>query len=176
MKFLLKIKHWQFFGIFLAIYACTKILTEINLKEDDVILFPNKFDFVYSLLLVVPFFCWLYSLGINLHRKLPVSVKMNLKRFKIFFFISIFYLILFYILIINIDLAYKIVIIPVHLFAMYCIFYCFYFIAKSLKSIELDKEAIWNENDYAWYFFLIWFFPFGIWVLQPKINKIFKKN
>ena len=172
MKFFFKIKHWQLFGIFFAASICTAI-TEMSEKKDYIILIP---DFIISFLLIFPFACWLYSLGINLHKKLPMSVKMNLKRFKISFFVSIFYMLCFGAFIfIGIDFMHKIfgLIFIIHIFALYYLFYCFYFVAKSLKSIELQKEAIWSENDYALYFFSLCFFPIGIWVLQPKINKLF---
>jgi hypothetical protein len=54
---------------------------------------------------------------------------------------------------------------------MFCIFYCFYFTAKVLKTVELQKPVTFN--DYAGEFFLIWFFPIGIWFIQPRINRLF---
>jgi hypothetical protein len=50
-------------------------------------------------------------------------------------------------------------------------FYILYFVAKTMKSVEMQKTVTFN--DYAGEFFLIWFFPIGIWFLQPRINKIF---
>ncbi|QHL87240.1 hypothetical protein GU926_07260 [Nibribacter ruber] len=44
------------------------------------------------------------------------------------------------------------------------------FPAKTIKSIELSKEA--RFGDYFFYSFLILFLPFGIWILQPRINRI----
>lgn len=58
---------------------------------------------------------------------------------------------------------------PVHLFAMFCLFYCQYFVAKTIKSVELKREAV--LNDYIGEFFLIWFFVVGLWIMQPKLNK-----
>jgi hypothetical protein len=66
------------------------------------------------------------------------------------------------------------IIFPLHLFSMFCIFYCLYFIAKSLKSVELQRPVTFN--DYAGEFVLIWFFPIGVWVIQPRINNIFNDN
>ena len=60
------------------------------------------------------------------------------------------------------------VIFPLHMFAMFAIFYCLYFVAKTYKTVELQRTVTFS--DYAGEFFLFWFFPIGIWVIQPKIN------
>jgi hypothetical protein len=72
------------------------------------------------------------------------------------------------------NIAIFMLIFPLHLFSMFCIFYCLYFNAKSLKSVELQKPVTFN--DFAGEFFLIWFFPVGIWFLQPRINKLFEET
>jgi hypothetical protein len=47
------------------------------------------------------------------------------------------------------------------------------FPAKTLKSVELKKEA--EFGDYIGDFFLIMFLPIGIWILQPRINRIIEE-
>ncbi len=56
-------------------------------------------------------------------------------------------------------------------------FYVFYayldflaFPVRVLKSIELGRKA--KTGDYLGDFFLMLFFPVGIWILQPRIRKI----
>ena len=61
-------------------------------------------------------------------------------------------------------------IIPFHLFAMFCIFYCLYFVSKVFKTVELQRKVAFS--DFAGEFFMIWFFIVGIWIIQPKINKM----
>lgn len=65
-------------------------------------------------------------------------------------------------------------IIPLHLFSIFCMLFALYFIAKALKSVEIMKQA--RFNDFIGEFFLFWFFPIGIWFLQPRINKLFDDN
>jgi hypothetical protein len=65
-------------------------------------------------------------------------------------------------------------IIPLHLFSMFCIFYSLYFIAKALKTVESQKTV--SFSDFAGEFFLIWFFPIGVWIIQPRINKLFETS
>jgi hypothetical protein len=63
------------------------------------------------------------------------------------------------------------IIMPMHLLSMFCLFYCIYFIARALRSVELNR--IVTFSDFAGDFFLIWFFPIGIWIIQPRINRLF---
>lgn len=62
------------------------------------------------------------------------------------------------------------IIIPLHLFSMFCIFYSLYFVAKTFKTVELQRETTFS--DFAGEFFMIWFYPIGIWIIQPKVNKM----
>jgi hypothetical protein len=66
------------------------------------------------------------------------------------------------------------IIMSLHFSAMLSIFYAMIFAAKTLKSAELNKEA--KISDYLGDFFLIWFYPIGIWILQPRIHKLIKKE
>ena len=66
------------------------------------------------------------------------------------------------------------IILSLHLVAMICIFYCFYFAAKIIKTVELQKEV--GFKDFVGEFFLTWYFPIGVWFLQPKINKMIEER
>jgi bacteriorhodopsin len=61
-------------------------------------------------------------------------------------------------------------VVPLHLFSMFYIFYTLYFAAKTVKTVELQREVTFS--DFAGEFFLIWFYPVGVWIIQPKVNKM----
>ena len=65
------------------------------------------------------------------------------------------------------------VIIPLHFFSMFCILYCFYFTAKTIKTAELERKV--GFGDFVGEFLLLWFYPIGIWFLQPRVNKLIEK-
>ena len=67
-----------------------------------------------------------------------------------------------------------VIIIPLHLFSMFCIFYSLYFVAKTYKTVELQRQV--SFSDFAGEFFMIWFYPIGIWIIQPKLNKIIENE
>ena len=184
MKLLLKLKHWQLFLILMVIPILFQIgmFAAVFISNDPLMMF-RLFPIVMILFMGI-FFGWFYALGTHLHKKLPETVHMNLRLFKILLFIPVAYMSLFMVFMINMfsgiigggepNIAIFILIFPLHLFSMFCIFYCLYFNAKSLKSVELQKPVTFN--DFAGEFFLIWFFPVGIWFLQPRINKLFEET
>lgn len=137
-------------------------------------------------------FAWQWSIGWGLRHKMPPGVRLKHKRFKVFTLFPIFYFALFilYMILLFSNMQSTIgsrnpqaefeaitpylfgmfIFLPLHFFAMFCIFYSYYFCAKTLKSIELGREA--HSGDYMGYFFLFLFNIVGIWIIQPKVNLI----
>ncbi|WP_339758417.1 hypothetical protein [Algoriphagus aquimarinus] len=193
----LKAKHWQLFLLTFGIplifqfIIMEKMVSSIGTgtAPDPSALFI--FFKIYPLLMIpigFIFFGWFWSVAIGLQSKIPENVKMKVKKFKLFFLILLVYL-----LIINVLLwvltnglmtgtiepnndqagfAFAIIV-PLHLFSMFCIFYSLYFVAKTFKTVELQREV--SFADFAGEFFMIWFYPIGIWMVQPKINKMIEK-
>ena len=183
IKFL-QLKHWQLFLLIFGVAFILQLITFASVAATNNI---KILVYIYPIIMLIYigiFFGWFYSMGTNFHKKLPANVKMNLNRFKLFLIIPIVYI--FILSIYQIGMISKIseneqpnvgifaFIIPIHLFSMFCIFYCLYFIAKEFKSVELQKSVTFS--DFAGEFFLLWFFPIGIWILQPRINKIFENQ
>lgn len=65
------------------------------------------------------------------------------------------------------------VILPLHLFSMFCIFYALYYDARTIRSIELNRDP--EASEYLVEMMLLWIWPVGIWILQPRINKIYNR-
>lgn len=162
---------------------------------------PNFASFFWffipmMILVMTVIFGWQWSIGWGLKDKLPVGVQMNFKRFRAFMLFPIIYFILYMILMMSffarmeniihssnplafLELIYPmllsfLVMIPLHLFATFCLFHNFYFCAKVLKSIEIGREA--QIGDYIGYFFLFWFNVIGFWIIQPSVNRITSSN
>ena len=55
---------------------------------------------------------------------------------------------------------------------MFSLVYIFYFVSKSLVSAERNAPVAFS--NYAGALFLIWFFPIGIWIIQPRINWLYE--
>jgi hypothetical protein len=132
------------------------------------------------------FFGWFWSIAIGLQKKIPQEVKMKVKKFKIFFFIPLLYITFLMIYMGGIFSVWEgtngflnsgwivAIILPLHLFSMFCIFYSLYFVAKTIKTAELQRKV--GFGDFAGEFFLLWFYFIGIWIIQPKVNKLYGKE
>lgn len=195
---ILKAKHWQLFiltfgiplifQLVLMVSMISKIAVDFNPDPAEMFRFFKFFPLLMIAFMGV-LWAWYWSVAIGLQNKLPETVKMKVKTFKIFFFIPIIYILLigFFMSVIFSEVLYAesspnlglmfgsfALIVPLHLFSVFCIFYMMYFVAKTIKTVELGREA--DFGDFVGDFFLIWFFPVGVWFLQPKINKMLEES
>ncbi len=171
IKLFLKAKHWQ---IFILMFGAPILFSFINLNS---IINPiNTIISIDVFISMILFMGWFYSIGVGLHKLLPKEVDLNLNKFKFFIFFPLIYIMILILWrplneLIKIDFGLTI---PFHLFSMFCMFYVMYFCSKTIKSIEMNKEVTFS--DYSSEFFLFWFYIIGIWILQPKINKIYSEK
>ena len=196
-KRFLKAKHWQ---LFLLTFGIPIIFQFIMMRilfskigsgnnPDPTFMFSYiKFFPIIMIIFIGVFFGWFWSVAVGLQSKVPKEVKMKVKKFKIFFFTPMIYM-LFIFLFMGIQINGLItnetepsigriggliaIIVPLHLFSIFCTFYSLYFVAKTFKTVELQREV--KFSDFAGEFFMIWFYPIGIWIIQPKINKMIEK-
>ena len=172
MNIFLRLKNWQFFGLLCIFHIFSMIA--ILLNEQPTMMFIGFLLFLGSYL------CWFYALATYLNKRLPKKVKMNLVKFKWFLSILSVYLFMFgvfafYFWIKTNSFGIFNIILPFHLLSMFFMLYCLNFVAKSLKAVELQRTVTFS--DYIEEFFIICFFyPIGIWIIQPRINKMFNKT
>ena len=193
----LKAKHWQLFALmfgipmifqFVAMGVLIASVADGTPPNPAEVLNFFKFFPVMMIVLTATFFGWFWSIAIGLQDKVPANVKMKTKKFKIFFFVPIIYMPLFSLGIVtvmsamvgmaetggqpNIGLMGSImaIIFPLHLFTMFCMLYTLYFVAKTFKTVELQRET--SFSDFVGEFFMLWFYPIGVWIIQPKVNKM----
>jgi hypothetical protein len=62
-------------------------------------------------------------------------------------------------------------ILPLHLLALISFLYLQIFVSKNLVSAETGKSA--SFSAYLGTSLLIWFWPIGVWFVQPRINRLF---
>jgi len=66
------------------------------------------------------------------------------------------------------------VFLPLHLFAMFCMFYLLRFAAENLAQAERRRPVTFY--DYAGPCFLIAAIPIGVWFIQPRVNKLYARS
>jgi hypothetical protein len=146
---------------------------------------PFLFYFLFCLITLLSatlWLGWIYSVGINLAKKIPKTIRVNFRTFKLFIsIVAIYFLFAVVFMFVNFNGDFfntdsakflnRGVLLPLGLFVMFCLFYCIYFNAKVLKIVELQQTV--KFSDFGGEFLLFWFFLFGIWIIQPRINRIF---
>lgn len=60
---------------------------------------------------------------------------------------------------------------PLHILAMFCMFYLLIYTAKRFVTLEQNREV--KSSDYIEVFFMLWIFPIGVWLIQPRVNRLF---
>ena len=190
----LKAKHWQLFIALLGIPLLFQCYMFFTMFADIASHNPENAEQIlntFSLfpLIMIPFtfvfFSWFWSITIGLQKKIPLELRLNTKRFKFFFFFPLVY-ILFLTLFIS-SAFYGLnpeklqfggwivaIILPLHLFSMFCMFYIMYNVAKTIKTAELQRKV--SFEDIIGEFFMLWFYIVGIWIIQPRLNKLVKEG
>ena len=190
IKLFLRLKHWQLFLLLLGapllfqFYALFALLWNLkadpNLADENIVNYFEVFPWVMILFTGI-FFGWFWSIAIGLKDKIPTDITMKTTRFKFFFFIPLAYIVLVMIYLGNLFNGFQAddfeiggwiisIVLPLHLFSMFCMFYVIYYVAKTIKTVELQRKAVFG--DFVVEFFLLWIYFIGIWVLQPRINKL----
>ncbi|MEE4256076.1 MAG: hypothetical protein V2I47_03480 [Bacteroidales bacterium] len=189
MELFLKAKHWQlflfnfaipFFLFLLGIVFMIGVAASRQFNDPDFPFLMIPFFVGIGLLASAVQYLWTWAAGINLNKRLPEELRLNTTLFKVCFFYPIFFA-LFFILLFLISIypepGFKLIyllLIPFHLFSVFCSFYCYYFVARVIKTNEMDRYT--SISDYIAEIFMVWFFFIGIWFLQPKINKIISES
>ena len=178
MRILLRLKHWQ---LFLFTWGIPLLLNFFSFWNPGIIII--LFPFI-MIVFTMGIFGWAWAISTELHSKLPTGVYLNVRRFKILFLIPIVYIFLM-----SIWTGYNFygevnghvdsivmvlgLFILLPLFSMICVFLGLRFAAKTMKSVELGRMAKFGDN--AAEFFLLWFSPIGVWILQPRLNILTEK-
>jgi len=163
-------RHWQVLALILALWG---IAATVGLLGSGTI-----FETVSMILGVLCYATFYFPMGSFLNSVVPPNLRLNFAFFRINVIFLCLYLVLFDSLFRAITHASSslllLMIIPLHLFATFCLFYNLYFVSKSLVLAERGKNV--SFTGYFESFILIWFFPFGIWFTQPRINRLYAEK
>jgi hypothetical protein len=171
-------KHWQIFlllfvvptiGEFAAVgFVRTNISSWSDVNGATLLFLVAMFVYMLS------FLCWFWSLGSFLASNVESELRLKEGFFRFALLYPVFYLPAFFWVMFSHGLGPVAVIFPFHLFCMFCLFYGLYFVSKNLVMAETGKPA--SFYDYAGPLFLMWFYPVGIWFIQPRVNRIYAEK
>lgn len=116
---------------------------------------------------------WLWVLGIFLGRLPKPELRMRPTFFHFSFAYATAYSLLCLPVIFASDVRAEIVV-PLHLLAMFCLGYMFYFVAKSLATVNKGRRV--SGSEYGQPFGWLMMYPIGIWKIQPRINQLYAEE
>ncbi len=170
MKTILKLRHWQVFLILFSVYLCDWLLRMIHLGVGWAT--PLEISVIANLITMTLFFLWILITGLYINnfpdppfqfrsRFLIIAIalsiighaEINLERLSAEGMVFPRWI--------------SFVIIPLTLMAL---IYILYIIPKSIRSIELRREA--RITELMPFSLLLLLFPLGVWVIQPRFNRI----
>jgi hypothetical protein len=179
-RFFVRAKHWQLFLLFVATLVVMEVVAfgSFSAAEKSPEAATTAMLLIAALtgLCMLCFLLWLWSVGSFLSSVVQPTLRLRTRFFLFSVVYSSVYVFGFGAIFQSINSKLFAVIIPLHLFAMYCIFYCLVFVAKNLVMAETGRRVTFY--DYAGPFFLVWFYFIGVWFIQPRINRLYagKRN
>jgi hypothetical protein len=195
---ILNASHWKLFVLTTGLPLISLIILIIyilsldqNHRQSETPIILNLIYIIISLIGVATQLYWYWAVVIGLSPYMHPNTKLRLKPFYYCFFAPILLFGLYSIreLLItsqtqqlsstesqlNLPTVQSFIILSIgYLTTVFCLLYTWRFTAKMLKSVEMQREAIYAE--YSRDFFLLWFYPVGIWFIQPRINRIVQEN
>lgn len=165
MSIFLKAKHWQLFlvlvgSMFLAQSIMLSSLQDGGISQSVLLMLPT---FIMGFLL----FGWLWAIATACSRAMPEELYSLPKPMQFGLIYALIYMGYFGVVFGSPSSSPAYIFIP-HLLAMAAIFYSLGFTAKQLTKLEQGKNV--SFYSYSGPFFLFWFFPLGVWFVQPKVN------
>lgn len=173
VDYFLRAKHWQLFFLFSGVLCATGIAMGMAALSTGGWRAIRVLYWVGTGIFEISFLAWLWSLGSFLTCSVRPALRLNVGFFLFSLIYPPLYLSAFIVFFQN---PVPLLLFPLHVLAMFCMLYSIYFVSKSLILAESGESV--SFYDYAGSFFLIWFFPIGVWVVQPRINRLYvgKKN
>lgn len=184
----LRAKHWQLFALIIGlplIFQLILLSTTFGGLAGDFVPLQHIFFPILMITLVLTLslsLAWFYSVGSGLQARVPPDLRRPTGLFKVALVFPTAYIILIVAVVfplLGVMIASTIgssfvfiIILTLHFFAMFCTVYYLYFSAKTIKLAERQESVSFSE--FVGEFFLLWFFPIGIWILQPRINELVK--
>lgn len=157
---LLKLRHWQ---VFLLLFLIL-ILANYTFENSEII------TRVLNMLGIQLYFFWILGLGMTLT---SVAEEKVIAKRLVFIVNAIILLATGFIVSVFFEEGYESNSFFGFLLGVYLLYAIIQFSsypAKILKSIEIGEEA--RFSNYFGYFLMFIFWPFGIWLIQPKLNKL----
>jgi hypothetical protein len=179
-----RLKAWMAFLLFIVpVFICQFILSGMMMSisaaagpADRIAMMDTLIlmTFLSSATMLGLLMMWLLSVAFVANRRIAEDLRPPTGKAKVAAAFPFFYLAVAPFLWPGLDEtgsgAWVPIAIPMHLLAMVGIFYVLGFAARNLIIAERQQPVAFF--DYSGPFFLMWFFPIGVWFVQPRVNRL----
>ena len=164
VQLFLKAKHWQ---IFTAV--CFFGLLSIYMDHP---VNPHWGGLFVNIIVLLIYLGWIWSIASECNKHLSPELQKSPKFMLFGLTIVAAYIITSNIIVVlyGMETLYEWFSYPFDLAVMCCFFYSVGYTSKRLVTLQ-DPEKADNILCIGPYF-MIWFFPMGVWFIQPKVNKL----
>ncbi|HXY23158.1 MAG TPA: hypothetical protein VEI73_00785 [Candidatus Acidoferrum sp.] len=179
-KLFLGAKHWQIFSLIFVPMAVGQIALATSVSAAV----PTEEGFqraatlagILAMLFMLFLVGWFWAMGSFLSSIADPRLRLRRAFFHFALVYPPIYLPVFIAIFARITTAPGVfaIIFPLHFLVVYCTLYLLYFVSKSLVLVERGQPV--SFYDYSGPFFLLWFFPLGVWVIQPRINRLYEQH
>ena len=171
----LRIKHWQLFLLLVVLWIGTGAAQLAAMPSSPEEPIGTVFPFVAVVELVALVFAgWLWSLGRFLQSVVPHRLKMSPTFFRISVTLPLLCIPLLALAFQSLNVALIGIVFIAYGIALAAEVYSWYFVARSLALAQYLRKV--RFSDYEATLLGIWFFPVGVWFIQPKINRLYVKS
>jgi hypothetical protein len=164
--------------LFVLLFGLPYFMMAVGMAGDDL---KQMFTIlpIATLVFSGPLIAWLWSLDIHTKRWVSPDIRPNVRWFRLSLCYGSVYLLFLITLLMplfagKVGIGLFALIIPFHILAMICLLYAAYFVAKNFVMAERNVKVGFYEC--AGPFHLIWMYPIGIWLLQPRITRMFEER
>lgn len=176
-NFFLRAKHWQIFILVFGTYFVGQMAIVNSLLATGPLENPLRVG-LFSEAVMAPFVVcmmgWLWSTGSFLTLIVKSTLKLDIRFFRFALIYATLYLLTALPFFLSRNPVVECVILPMHLLAVFSLFYVLNFVSRSLVLAE--KGSIATFRDYALSQLLFWVSPVGVWLIQPRINRFYEER
>lgn len=160
MSFFLRIRTWELAAIFYLLIVLRMMLPSEPL--------PSLMNKVLVYIAPIPPWLWLWAIAVEIPKNYSVNLKKAEALFKSIMLVG---LVVWIIPSFMLDLG----VLPnlvINILLIVLVVWVYSYAARVLKSAEMKKDIPWSEALTE--FFLIWIYPIGVWIIQPRVNKLYE--
>jgi len=158
MKTLLKLSSWQLFVI---------LFTPFMISSTVSFLLPNMYFFLSNIWIVF-YLIWIYAISTNLYNNLESNKSST--WFSIFQVLALSTMISFLFIPISTTLhIWAPIKTIIYIFSGVGLLFSIVYCARTLTLSEKNQSSLFLN------LILLWFYPIGLWIIQPKMKTLIKK-